>query len=208
MTAGGVNGAGRRAGGRCLCWNSSGRAATAPAGLRRASAPRGGLVVLSPTCQAWRGWAHRGALGSVSGQPLGHGTAMDSKRWLRCAGLLSGMGLTVLMLACVAQPASTRSVLRSEHHRGPGSFCALNPEGCPPPASTQAEPGLFDLNRCLKACDAGGATLEHFCRGLAEAWQRQLCWSVVWGSKVACKNMCYRIHSCLDESKECPERAE
>ncbi|MFB1484410.1 hypothetical protein [Corallococcus sp. RDP092CA] len=100
---------------------------------------------------------------------------------------------------CASVPPSE---LRADHSRGPGSFCALNPEGCsPPPAST---PGTFDLDSCFKACDAGGAALESYCRSLAETWQRQLCWSVVQGSKAACKGMCSRINACVSYSTACP----
>lgn len=50
--------------------------------------------------------------------------------------------------------------------------------------------------------------LESFCRGLAEDWQKRLCWSVVLGSKAACKGMCYRIQACMDDANPCPEREE
>lgn len=134
---------------------------------------------------------------------------MDTKPWLRRVRRLVGAaGVTVCLLSCGTHQAGARSVLRADHPRGPGSFCALNPEGCPPSAFTATEPGAFDLASCLKACDAGGAVLESFCRGLVEKWQRELCWSVVGGTKVACKNMCYRVHSCVDTGRECPEREE
>ena len=135
---------------------------------------------------------------------------MATRTLLRQAGLLLGAAyVAACLLSCTASPVRSRSVLRADHPRGPGSFCALNPEGCPPPPSpASAAPGAFDLNRCLKACDAGGVVLESFCRGLVEKWQRELCWGAVEGSKVACKNMCYAIHECMDDAEACPERAE
>lgn len=134
---------------------------------------------------------------------------MDARTRLRRVGLLGAACVVACLLSCAAYPVRSRSVLRADHPRGPGSFCALNPEGCPPPLSSPtAEPEAFDLNRCLKACDAGGAVLEAFCRGLAEDWQKRLCWSVVLGSKKACQGMCYRIHACMDDANACPEREE
>lgn len=113
------------------------------------------------------------------------------------------------LLSCGVHRAGTGRVLRSDYARGPGSFCALNPEGCPPdPSKTPpAQPGGFDLGSCLNACEAGGAVLESYCRGLTEKWQQRLCWSVVLGSKVACRGMCYRIHTC-STSADCPEQKE
>ena len=110
-------------------------------------------------------------------------------------------------LSCAPYPSARRSEFRDDYSRAPGSFCALNPEGCPPPASppTQASPGPFDLNSCLEACEAGGAVLDNYCRGLQEAWQRRLCWSVVLGSKAACRGMCHRLHACETDA-QCPER--
>ncbi len=129
--------------------------------------------------------------------------------WLQRARLLLGAGGGVaFLLSCGAHSAGSSSALRADHPRGPGSFCALNPEGCPPPTVASTEPGTFNLDTCLKACDAGGAVLESFCRGLAESWQRELCWAAVSGTKVACKNMCYRVHACMDDSTRCPERTE
>jgi hypothetical protein len=120
------------------------------------------------------------------------------------------LGLTCLV-SCVSVGGSQRSgtptVLREDHPRGPGSFCALNPEGCPPPPPKPAAPksGTFSVESCLQACEAGGAVLESYCRGLAKAWQQRICWSVVLGTKVACQGMCYRVNAC-NESADCPER--
>jgi hypothetical protein len=134
---------------------------------------------------------------------------MDAWPWLRRTrifiGLCSG---AACLLSCEPHRAGARPVLRADHPRGPGSFCALNPEGCPAPPTTAEESRPFDLDSCLKACEVGGAVLKSFCRGLEESWQRRLCWSVVHGSKVACKGMCYRVHACMDEAAECPEREE
>lgn len=134
---------------------------------------------------------------------------MDTRSWPCRPRLPAGSCCAVVcLLSCASHRTNSRPVLLADHPRGPGSFCALNPEGCPPPPTTVAESRPFDLSSCLDACEAGGAVLESFCRSLPEPWQRELCWSAVWGSKVACKNMCYRVHACMDESAECPERAE
>jgi hypothetical protein len=113
----------------------------------------------------------------------------------------------ITLLSCGVHPAGRNAVLHDGYPRGPGSFCALNPEGCPPPSDTAkpTHPGPFDLQSCLDACKEGGVLLESYCRGLREPWQRRLCWSVVQGSKVACQNMCHRIHECA-HSTDCPER--
>lgn len=138
---------------------------------------------------------------------------MGTSRWTQQLSLLFGVcGAAVCMLSCVAQPyrTSSRTVLRDGYAREPGSFCALNPEGCPPPsAAPSAEPGTFDLAGCLEACEAGGAALEHYCRGLPKPWQKQICWSVVGATKTMCRGMCYRVNACsTSASEDCPEREE
>ena len=142
---------------------------------------------------------------------------MTLKHWFWKGVLFVGLGSMVAsLLSCGVQQVRKMTTLaqdgnhtRSDYPRDPGSFCALNPEGCPPDPSTTApaQPGGFDLGSCLNACEAGGAVLESYCRGLPESWQRRLCWSVVQGSKVACRGMCYRIHTC-STSADCPERKE
>lgn len=124
----------------------------------------------------------------------------------RCVWLLGLAG----MLGCAASGESSRMgsaprLLRDGHPRGPGSFCALNPEGCPPVSSSTETTPAFDVAACLKACEAGGVVLETYCRSLPEPWQRQLCWSIVNESKRVCQNMCYRLESCAS-STDCPER--
>lgn len=124
--------------------------------------------------------------------------------------LLAAASFAACILSCTPYRTGTRSVLRADHPRGPGSFCALNPEGCPPPAPVStppAEPGTFDLETCLKACEAGGAILESYCRSLPENWQQRLCWSVVLAKKTVCKGMCYRLNACASGA-DCPEREE
>jgi hypothetical protein len=134
---------------------------------------------------------------------------MRPMRWAQRGALLFGMGSAVVcLLSCGAPSMGSRRVLRADGAPVPNSFCVLNPEGCPPPrssASAQSEP--FDLSACLKACEAGGALLESYCRGLPEDWQRRLCWSVVEESKEACRNMCYALNACAT-SADCPERDE
>lgn len=135
---------------------------------------------------------------------------MKLNRWIWKGTLLIGMAsMFASLLSCEVHRAGTGRVLRDGYPRGPGSFCALNPEGCPPDSSTTdpAQPGTFDLGSCLKACEAGGAVLESYCRGLPANWQRRVCWSVVLGSKVACRGMCYQLHTC-STSADCPERKE
>ena len=132
---------------------------------------------------------------------------MQPMRWAERGVLLLGVGPAVAcLLSCGAQPMSSRRVLRADHARAPNSFCVLNPEGCPPPPpAASPETEAFDLSACLKACEAGGAVLESYCRGLPRPWQRQLCWSVVEESKGACRNMCYALYNC-ETSADCPER--
>jgi hypothetical protein len=134
---------------------------------------------------------------------------MSLIRWVLLVSLWVGIGSAgAALLSCGTVRGGTGSELHSDgdYPRDPGSFCALNPEGCPPdPRAAQLGPGVFDLDGCLKACEAGGAVLESYCRGLSETWQQRLCWSVVLGSKVACRGMCYRLHDCAT-STSCPER--
>jgi hypothetical protein len=73
--------------------------------------------------------------------------------------------------------------------------------------STCGARNTFDLDACLKACDAGGAVLESYCRSLSENWQQRLCWSVVLAKKTVCKGMCYRLNACATGA-DCPEREE
>ena len=130
-------------------------------------------------------------------------------RWALQIALVVGVGSAAISLvSCgTARGSSQRALCQdSDYPRDPGSFCALNPEGCPPRSTpAPARPGAFDLDSCLKACEAGGAVLESYCRGLSENWQQRLCWSVVLGSKAACRGMCYRLHDCAT-STTCPER--
>ena len=135
---------------------------------------------------------------------------MNLNRWRWRGTLLIGLGSLIAgLLSCGVRQSGSGLLLLADYPRDPGSFCALNPEGCPPASSTPApkKPGTFDLDSCLKACEAGGAILESYCRGLPEKWQQRLCWSVVLGSKAACKGMCYRINTC-STSADCPERKE
>ena len=78
--------------------------------------------------------------------------------WLRLACL----GTLCSALACAGAQLVEAPALVADYPRGPGSFCALNPEGCPPPpAPAQHEP-VQDLESpankqaCLDACEAGG----------------------------------------------------
>ena len=134
---------------------------------------------------------------------------MRPMRWARRGALLLGMGSAMACLpSCGAHPMGTRRVLRADHARVPNSFCVLNPEGCPPPPpATPTESETFDLESCLKACAAGGAVLESYCRGLPENWQQRLCWSVILAPKSFCNGMCYRLNAC-ETSADCPEREE
>jgi hypothetical protein len=127
---------------------------------------------------------------------------------LRRFWLLAVGGSVIGMLSCIHYASNGQRELHDGYPRGPGSFCALNPEGCPPASPpAKASPGAFDLRTCLDACEAGGVVLESYCRGLKQGWQRELCWSVVLGSKAACRGMCYRLHDC-ETSANCPERKE
>ncbi len=130
-------------------------------------------------------------------------------RWAQRGALLFGMGSAVVcLLSCGAPSMGSRRVLRADRAPAPNSFCVLNPEGCPPPPTAASrESEAFDLDACLHACEVGGAVLKSYCRTLPHQWQRELCWSVVTGSKVACRGMCYRLHDCAT-SADCPERKE
>lgn len=103
---------------------------------------------------------------------------MTRRGWIRQSVQLAVLSSTAaVLLSCVAyQTSDNRRVLRQDHPRDPGSFYALNPEGCPPaPPATPTQPRIFNLDACLEACEAGGAALESYCRGLQENWQRRLC---------------------------------
>ncbi len=75
-----------------------------------------------------------------------------------------------------------------------GSFCVLNPEGCPPrsspPPPAQLKP-VEDLESpankqaCLDACEAGGEVLKNFCRRLRNERKKALCWGAAEGTKPA-----------------------
>ncbi len=79
-------------------------------------------------------------------------------------------------------------------------FCKLNPGACPEPLPV-AEPGEDTAGdpwksfACMQACDAGGKTMDAFCRNLPERTPRQrkikaLCWGVSRASKEACHVFC------------------
>lgn len=101
-----------------------------------------------------------------------------------------------------------------DYPRGPGSFCALNPEGCPPPsmpARREPEPEAESpLNKqaCLDACKAGGEVLEAFCRRLKNDRRRALCWAATKGTQAACVGMCHAIYESCDDSTDCAQEEE
>lgn len=120
---------------------------------------------------------------------------------LKARWLLRGIGLLTCLLACAgAQPARTPQFLCDGHDRGPGSFCALNPEACPPlPGPSDSEPeedldAAAGKRACLDACEAGGEVLANFCRRLKSPRRQALCWAATYGSKAACFGMCHAIY--------------
>jgi hypothetical protein len=48
----------------------------------------------------------------------------------------------------------------------------------------------FPRKACLKACEKGGAALEHFCRTLPHPMLKAGCWGLMHVGKEACKNWC------------------
>ena len=132
---------------------------------------------------------------------------MSTRR--NAAMLLASLGLATLLPSCVADRSSRPRTLHLDYPRGPGSFCALNPEGGPPPAPRQSErsDSSTGLTSCLKACEAGGETLRNYCRSLEDSRKRALCWSVVLRPKTECVNMCHSIHEC-DDSDGCASAPE
>ena len=128
--------------------------------------------------------------------------------WLRLACL----GALCCALASAGAQWVEPPALVADHPRGPGSFCALNPEGCsPPPPPAQPEP-VQDLESpankqaCLDACEAGGEVLKNFCRRLRNERKRALCWGAAEGTRQACRGMCNAIYAC-DGSADCAQGA-
>jgi RHS repeat-associated protein len=61
-----------------------------------------------------------------------------------------------------------------------------------PSGGTCPTPDDDDVKGCEAACEAGGAALEAFCRGLKKAADRAVCFSLAHQSVVYCKNWCHR----------------
>jgi hypothetical protein len=134
------------------------------------------------------------------------------KPLLEVLSILSGIGLLTCLLACTGhQSVGTQQSLCNGHgnedgrgcdgyDRGPGSFCALNPEACPPlPPPSDKEPkeeldGAAGKSACLDACEAGGEVLANFCRRLKSPRRQAICWAATHGSKAACIPMCHAIY--------------
>ncbi len=114
--------------------------------------------------------------------------------------LLGPIAAMACMLACAGVQAGGVPTQLMDYPRDPGSFCALNPEGCPPaPVPSRPEPeqdteALANKKECLDACAAGGEVLESVCRRLQGERRKALCWTATKGSKVACQGMCYAIY--------------
>ena len=108
--------------------------------------------------------------------------------------------LLTCLLACAGMQSGGAPVLTDGYDRGLGSFCALNPEGCPPlvaPPDQKPEQDLespANKSACLDACEAGGEALESFCRRLRTPRKQALCWGATKGSKAACIGMCHAIY--------------
>jgi hypothetical protein len=136
--------------------------------------------------------------------------AVFSRRW---RSVHPGWGLFAccLLLACSTASPGRERVLRDGYPREPGSFCALNPEGCPPTEdpgwreSEQDTESPANKQTCLAACEAGGEVIEAFCRRLKDPRRKALCWGAARGSKAACFGMCRAIYEC-DDSDDCGQR--
>jgi hypothetical protein len=108
--------------------------------------------------------------------------------------------LTCLLACAGAQMSGTPQILHDGYDRRPGSFCALNPEGCPPEQeplerpSPEDEDAALGKSECLDACEAGGEVLANFCRRLKSPRRQALCWAATHGSKTACIGMCHAIY--------------
>lgn len=128
-------------------------------------------------------------------------TRPSERTTLEIRSICSWMGLLLFIQACVGyQPAGAPQVLCDGYDRGPGSFCALNPEACPPQQnpSERQQPEELDAvagkSACLDACEAGGEVLENFCRRLKTPRRKALCWAATKGTKTACIGMCHAIY--------------
>jgi hypothetical protein len=111
------------------------------------------------------------------------------------------VGLLACLLACTGTPSRRAPALFHDGYpRGPGSFCALNPEGCPPLSAHSEQGAEEDLESpaniavCLDACAAGGEVLANFCRRLKTPRKQALCWAASQGSKAACIGMCHALY--------------
>jgi hypothetical protein len=138
--------------------------------------------------------------------------AVFSRPW-RPVHIGWGLSACCLLLACSTASPSRERVLRDGYPREPGSFCALNPEGCPPaedPRSREPEQDTespANKQTCLAACEAGGEVLAAFCRRLRNPRRQALCWGATEGTKRACRGMCYAIYECSDPD-DCPAEDE
>jgi hypothetical protein len=104
---------------------------------------------------------------------------------LEIRSIRSWIGLLTCLLACAGpQSAEKPQILCDGYDRGPGSFCALNPEACPPEQSPSDREPPEELDAaagkrtCLDACEAGGEVLADFCRHLKSPRRKALCWGV------------------------------
>ena len=88
--------------------------------------------------------------------------------------------------------------------RGPDSFCALNPSGCPPltPQPSDQEPddepvcqgGTSRKKACFAACRGGRRAIEAFCRTVRGPRRRALCLAGAYAGEAACIGMCLAIY--------------
>lgn len=215
-----------RTGGTAPMWTRTGREDVSRETLREVNGARGpesATLIRAIGCDcpgprplgdSKRRQGQRGAAPLAGGSSMQRfpPTAGVSRSW---RSVHPGWGLFAccVLLACSTASPSRERVLRDGHPRGPGSFCALNPEGCPPADATPWRESEQDTESpenkqtCLAACEAGGEVLAAFCRRLRNPRRQALCWGATEGSKRACRGMCYAIYECGD-SDDCPTEDE
>ena len=164
----------------------------APAPMRRAVGLRWGLRVRLPRGYG-RAPVHPGSM-CVHHLP-------SRRAALGPNSMRSWIGLLIFLLACAGpQTAERPQVTCDGYDRGPGSFCALNPEACPPEQSPSDREPSEDLDAaagkraCLDACEAGDEALASFCRRLKSPRRKAICWGATKGTKTACIGMCHALY--------------
>lgn len=103
--------------------------------------------------------------------------------------------LSLLLSPCAFAESKVHEELR--YVLSCGAYSELLARPAPELVGSEPEQGLESLANkrvCLDACEAGGETLENFCKRLRTPRKRALCWAATQGSKVACIGMCNAIY--------------